>query len=331
MTEPPADLLAPGWTATALTHNPANAATGGIWRVTRGDAGSAILKIATPPPAAAAARGWDTSDDPGHWNYWKREPIAYRTGLAASAFDGLRAPTLLSTTERPDGSIALWLEDVAGTPGPGATAAQLGDVARALRTAVGRPVPPLGWLSRDWLRSYTLARPVRQPVPWDHPVAAAAWPRRLRDDLRMLWERRYAVLAAADRRPRTLCHHDVWPMNLVFAAGRPVLFDWSFVGPGPVGEDAANLVLDTFLDGLVPVERLDEVVTAVLDGYGPEHERAVQLCGAAKYFWLAPRMLTQLESSIAMNYDSRTVADTFAGRRPIFELLAAWFVRSSHD
>jgi len=165
-------------------------------------------------------------------------------------------------------------------------------------------------------------------VRWDHPVAVAAWPPALRADLRTLWERRYDVLAATDRLPRTLCHHDVWPMNLVVGADRPVLFDWSFVGPGAVGEDAANLALDTFFDGLVPVDALDDVVAAVLDGYGRAHERGVMLAGAAKYFWLAPRMITQLEESIATNYDTRAAADMFAGRRPVLELLAGWARRA---
>lgn len=311
-----------------MAHNPANAATGGIWRVTRGgDGGTAILKLAAPPGRNEHHRpDWVTSDEPSHWNYWKRELLAYRSGLAATAFDGIRAPELLDTVERPDGSVALWLEDVAGTPGPRATPHQLGDLARRLGDARDSPAYP--WLSRDWLRAYTLARPVSEPVRWDHPVAVAAWPTALRDDLRTLWERRYDVLAATDRLPRTLCHHDVWPMNLVVDADGPVLFDWSFVGPGAVGEDAANLVLDTFLDGLVPVEGLDDVVAAVLDGYGRTHEAAVTLAGAAKYFWLAPRMITQLEESVATNYDTRAAAEMFAGRRPVLELLNAWARRA---
>jgi hypothetical protein len=317
------ELLAPGWEATALTHNPINEATGGIWRVRRGGE-TAVVKLAVPPRGTADRPDWETSADPRHWNYWKRELLAYRSGLADEAFAGVRAPALLDAVDRPDGSVALWLEDVAGTPGPQATPAQLGDLARRLADA--RAVPAYDWLSADWLRAYTLARPVPEPVAWDHPVTTAAWPRPLRDGLRTLWERRHDVLAATDRLPRTLCHHDVWPMNLVVAADGPVLFDWSFVGPGAVGEDAANLVLDTFLDGLVPVSRLDEVVALVLDGYGRRHEAAVMTAGAAKYFWLAPRMIGLLAAPAPTtgHYDRRGAHEMFEGRRPVLELLVSW-------
>jgi thiamine kinase-like enzyme len=162
-----------------------------------------------------------------------------------------------------------------------------------------------------------------------------AWPDRLREGLRRLWELRYDVLDATDRLPRTLCHHDVWPMNLVVTDTGPVLFDWSFVGPGPVGEDAANLVLDTFFDGLVDVALLPEASTAVMDAYlsglagavdPATARRAVEITGAAKHFWLAPGVLAYLArgSRGRPAYDRRDPVEVFTLRRPLFELLITW-------
>ncbi|MBM0238222.1 phosphotransferase, partial [Micromonospora sp. ATA32] len=245
-------------------------------------------------------------------------------------------PTPLAVDDRPDGAVALWLAEAAGRPGTACTVDDLGELARRLgRAHAGWLDAPPGhrWLARDWLRDYTLSRPVTEPVPWDHPVAAGTWPGPLRDDLRTLWERRHAVLAATDQLPRTLCHHDVWPTNLVLNEAGPVLLDWSFVGPGPIGEDAANLVLDTFLDGLVDVGLLADVAAAVLDGYVEGLRgavdpavvvHAVRLTGAAKYFWLAPVMLNRAGGATGQTYDRRDEAAMFAGRRPVLELLAGW-------
>lgn len=341
MSEPVDDLIRPGWSAEPLGHNPFNAATGGIWRVRR-DADTAILKIATPVRRDAHPPHWATSDEPGHWNYWRREPLAYRTGLAASAYApaGIRAPELLDAVDRPDGSVALWLEDVPGRPGMECSPEQLGDLGHRLGVAhaewLGR-APATDWLSRDWLRAYTVSRPVPEALAWDHPVVVRTWPAELRDGLRALWERRYDVLDATDKLPRTLSHHDVWPMNVIVDRAGPVLFDWSFVGPGPIGEDAANLILDTFFDGLVGVDLLDQVADAVLAGYqrglAPVVDpatvrRAVLLCAAAKYFWLAPGMvggLARRDTGRGQSYDTRDDLAIFAGRRGVLELLVTWF------
>ena len=338
MSSPPADLVAAHQHTEELLHNAMNGATGGIWRVTRDD-GTAILKIATPPGADRSHR-FAAGDEPGHWNYWRREILAYRTGLAARAYAdaGIAVPRLLAADDRADGSTAMWLQDAAGAPGTACGPEELGDVAYRLGVGqarwLGRP-PADDWLARDWLRDYTTAQSVPTEPDFDHPVAAAGWPAALRADLRTLWERRHDLLAAADRLPRTLCHHDVWPTNLIVADAGPVLLDWAFVGPGAIGEDAANLALDSFFDGLIDIGLLDDVIEAVSDGYrrglGDDVDagtvrRAIMLTGAAKYYWLAPRMLAALTErpSGVRTYDRRDAFARFAGRAEVLTVVTRW-------
>jgi hypothetical protein len=340
-----ADVLGddgPALDAEVLTHNPGNQATGGIWRV-RGPAGSAVLKLATAGRGGDPA--WATSDQAHHWNHWRREPLAYRTGFAHRVYAGagLGAPRLLAAVEPDPGTVALWLEDVQGLPGPRWPVARLADLAERLGRAqaawVGRE-PAHPWLSRRWLRQYVASKPIAEPLAWDHPLVLASWPERLRAGLQRLWRRREELLDLAEALPQTTCHLDVWPMNLIARGGAGdeiVLLDWSFAGAGAIGEDIGNLIPDSVADALIDPDLLPEIDDAVTTGYlaglraGGWRGRdalvrhAIAVTGAAKYCWLAPLMVQRLSADPRpQSYDRRGPEQLLRGRAGMLSLVATW-------
>jgi hypothetical protein len=213
-------------------------------------------------------------------------------------------------TARPDGAVELWLADEQGAPGMSWPVQRLAQFAYQLGTAqarwVGR-VPDLPWLSRRWLTQYLANGPSRGvwitgDEHWNHPIATA-WPPGVLQQLRQLWTQRDQVLAVAETATRTLCHLDVWPTNLIDGEATTVLLDWSFTGEGGLGEDIANLIVDSVADGLMDVTLLPEITANVTDGYiaglhdggwlgsADTVRRAIAACGAAKYSWFGPAVL----------------------------------------
>ncbi len=213
------------------------ASTVGVWRV-RSAGRSAVLKLIRL--GAAPLPRWPSEPDPSDPYYWRREALVYESGLL-DGLDGLRAPELLATFERQDGSVAIWLEDVAAPP-PW-TPERFGAFARRLGRAqatFARRLPDEEWLSRGFLRGYLRL----------HEIGGAECE---------------AVLARLDTLPHTLAHNDLHPAN-VHGDGAVVL-DWAFGGLAPLGLDAGVLVGDGIADDVIPAEQADAVATAVWDGY----------------------------------------------------------------
>ncbi|MDQ6875316.1 MAG: aminoglycoside phosphotransferase family protein [Actinomycetota bacterium] len=334
-------------TITPLLHNAGNAVTAGICRYA-GAGWSLILKRVTPH--GSGGDHWATSDQPEHWNYWQREPLAYRSGLAAGAFDGsgIGAPRLLQADDRPDGEVWLWLEDVAGIPGERWQPGMVADFARRLGIGqgsylTGRPLPTDRWLSRRWLRQYVESKPVdgsllRKPDAWSGPDVPAAFAG-LRLGLLQLWDERDRLLAAVEAIPQTLSHLDVWPKNLLATPAGPVLLDWAFVGIGGLGEDPGNLVPDCVWDGFLPAAQIRDLADAVWKGYlgglrdagWAGDDRLARLGftagGAAKYAWLAEWALRRLrcgELSSYGGYSTVPVEQLLETYATVLRLLLEW-------
>ncbi len=338
-----------GLEITSLTHNLANGVTQSIDRVTRGDH-RAVVKVVGRRTEGVPPQ-WLPSDDPRHFNYWRREALAYTSDLAgAYAGSGLDAPELLARHERADGSVALWLEDVDGDPGPW-TVDDVIEVARRLGVAQGHIAVETGpdhlWLSRRFLRTYATSKPVDYALLdsdscWDHPLIAGHAPDGLRPGTKMLHDDAEWFFDLSERLPRTLCHLDLWPNNLERRTGGDLaLVDWSFVGDGALGEDVSNLVVDSVFDHFLSANDLEQLdaraIPAYLDGLAEAgwngDEQLVRLgvwSAAVKYQWLMPAQLALLDRP-AVAYGGGVEVDParrYADRLGGLGLLVDWAHRT---
>ena len=282
-----------------LSHNRNNAVTRGVWR---GDDGL-IHKVLTHRRTDAPPQ-WASSAELRFWNYWRREAHVYISGLPERL--GLGAPRLVEACELPDGDIELVLEDVLGRHGADLTMEDIAAVAFSLGEAQGADrVPPEPWFSRGFLADYSTTRPADFSLLdddrlWSLPLIAKHFPPDLREALIRLHHNRERLLTVMTRLPRTVCHLDVWPNNVIRRPeGTVVLLDWAFTGDGAVGEDAGNLVPDSFFDWpLRPgfAEQLPDLVTeaylAGLRAVGSTCDPRLAVLGirasAVKYDWLMP-------------------------------------------
>jgi hypothetical protein len=233
--------------------------TGGIYRIlaTGSDRGrpvrcALVLKACRDPGAAQGGGPWAA-------HYWKREYLAYASGLLDDLPPGVQAPRCFGAEERPDGTAWLWLEDLAEVSDASAGPWSPARYALAARHAGqsngaylgARPLPAVPWLSTGVARAIAerFGRPIeRLPELADHPLVRRQWPDPgMTDRIARLWAERERFFAALARLPQTLGHLDLFRLNL-FARrtqdGRDetVAVDWAFFGTAAVGEELAPLV-----------------------------------------------------------------------------------------
>ncbi len=212
---------------------------------------SVILKLIQSPANA----GWTNmgeGDNQGHWNYWRREVLAYRAGFLASLPAGLAAPNCYETVELPGDMAALWLEDLGTPPSTGWPLDRYALAARHLGRlnglySSGDGLPPYPWLSRGRHRQW-LATPELQHIPWDHPLLAARYPHGEENPFRRMLSERDRFFARLDALPLALSHGDTYPTNLVSrrtpgGEEETVALDWALVGVEPLGTDLGQLTL----------------------------------------------------------------------------------------
>ncbi|NUP22657.1 MAG: aminoglycoside phosphotransferase [Streptomyces sp.] len=291
-----------------LVHNPGNGVTAGVWRVVVGDR-SAVLKVLTRRKEATGR--WAATDDPRHWNYWRREAHVYESGLAQLWQPyGIRAPRLLASVDRPDGDVALWLEDAPGEAGTSWPLTGHIEHARRMGAAQGAVGPrDEPWLSHRFLREYVGSNTHGEELldddeAWRHPLIRDHFPDGLRRDMVRLHHDREWFLTVMESLPRAVSHLDQWPANVRGHDEGSILFDWAFAGDGALGEDLGNYIPDSVFDLFVPAARLPSYAAAAYEAYlhglresgRRDDERLVRLAvcaSAVKYDWLTALMLAR--------------------------------------
>ncbi len=191
-----------------------------------------------------------TAQIPSAWNYWKREVLAYQSGILADLAGNLVAARCFGVIEHPNDEWRIWLEDIQETPKTwtierhGIAARHLGQFNGAFLT--GRLLPAeQPWMYRgrpcEWIE---FAAPMFEGFQhYAHSDSGRRWlSEHSVKRVQRLLANRQPLLTLLDRLPACLCHHDAFRRNLfardgVHAQAQTVAIDWSMIGYGGIGAE----------------------------------------------------------------------------------------------
>lgn len=262
-----------GWTCERFGSD-GDFPNGGIWRVTadrrNGDQTGPVSAWAkrTGPNYLGDSDVWRcrfAADDP---NWWGREAAFYESELATSGWTGgVRAASCYVVDDH-DECRDLWLEDVHDVP------ASL-DVCRRAAAGLARwQVANLdvaySWLSDNWIPTHIGRRALDNQRTRSHPAWSTAIERGLDPTLRELVEDRITdpveIRQQLEGFPRVLTHYDFHTHNIGTVGAHTVVFDWAFVGWGPIGHDVGHLALDEAGRAGSPSEVWNQLQAAYCEG-----------------------------------------------------------------
>ena len=266
------------WSCEPLDVDLVNPLTAGLYRVV----GSAqvgpgavapwrlILKVVEHPDFTGTSLESGYAELPQDWNYWRREVLAYRSGLLERFTWPLRAVRCWGTEDVDDTTVWLWLEELDATSRPRWSLEELAASAydwgafSAQGVAMVREVEALPWAARRWLRGWVgtaRARGCDHAIAhagcWEHPLLRDRLPPSARASCAELMGAADVLLDRLEALPRTVAHQDTqW--NNIFRESRPegrrtVAIDWSFFGTAAVGEDLGHhIAINLFHDAVRP-------------------------------------------------------------------------------
>ena len=315
-------------------HLRIHSVTGGVYRV-RVEEDSCVIKVVRHGEDTTADGLWQSGADVGHRNYWKREWLAFDSGLLDSLPGQLRAPRALLTTEYDDTTCWIWMEDIGGRTGSALGLQDLDAIGYALGTTQGAyasgraELPDYPWLSRRWLHGWVdtcaafIAR-LHDDSRWTDPRLEPLLP--LRERVDALWSRRRELLEIADEPPLAITHWDLWPANLHAGdGGDAVAIDWSQIGISGLTHDLDQMTLDTVWMLVRPDEALEVLEEGILTAYiaglhesgyaahRSDIQRWYAAAAALRYSWLAGAQPDVADDAERVTFQESRFGRTFAG------------------
>lgn len=341
------DFVLLDWSVEPLSHAKIIRTTGGLYHFHgHGEDGngirpwSVVLKIVNHPPG-------EMCQSPREWCYWRRELLAFQSGMLGGLPDPVRAPRCYGVTERENGGW-LWMEYIAESTGRrwsladfGRAAFQLGRSAAAYLN--GRALPDAPWLGEPFFRSIFAdgawwAQHMATDTPesvWAHPLVQQGFSPELRRRILAVWADKYRFFDTLDRLPQLLCHNDCHRRNLMWRTAENgqeelIVLDWAFCGPGGVGMDIGELVATSAYFFEYELSAIEEVERVVFQNY---------VAGLRAGGWMGDDRLARLGYTTcaalwmgvtlpgwtAIMLDPASGVDTLAMYgRPAEEVLAGW-------
>ncbi|MGH4121393.1 MAG: phosphotransferase [Clostridium sp.] len=212
---------------------------------------------------------------------WSREVKMYQSDIFNNLSSNIRVPKCLSISKNENNEIWLWMEHVNGKTGNELSLEDYGLVSRHLGELQGRymqgdKLPKQSWLSTEFLAT-------SQVVMWGTP--AISWllsnefnpeecglNSEILQKVIKLWSERDIFINVLNKLPKTLCHRDFNPGNIVVEKGindieKVVLFDWDCTGIGVIGEDVADLFMETLVFYDYDIDKAYELRETILKSY----------------------------------------------------------------
>lgn len=225
-----------------------------------------------------------------HWEdlrsvfYWKREFLAFESGLLATLPDAVRAPRYYGETERDDG-VWVWMEHLVDHAGKRwslehfqRAAHQFGRFGGAYLT--GTPLPDTPWLSSPSFQSTIqddshMVRRMKLDSDmsiWQRPVVQRAFAEPLRSFILGIWAEKELFRDTMDVLPQVFCHKDLSRRNLMLCltpdgSEEVVALDWAWCGNGALGLDMGWMVGGSLYLLDFDVTQAEELEATVLDAY----------------------------------------------------------------